>query len=85
MAQGVAFGCTDVRLEEVPVLGAVGAHRLCVPLDANEPALGEVAELDSLYNPVGGDGGDHEAFGEVFDPLVMVGVDLDGLASGDLR
>jgi hypothetical protein len=40
LAQGVALGRGDVRLEEALLLWTGAAHGLGVPLDAEQPALG---------------------------------------------
>jgi hypothetical protein len=61
------------------------AHHLCVPLDADEPLLREFLVLDCLYHPIARAGGYCKTVAELFDPLVMVGVNLGVLASGDLK
>ena len=81
----MAFRSADVGLEEVLVLHPHLAHYLGVPLDADKLLLREVTVLDSLYNSIGRAGTHRKTVAEHFDPLVMVGVDLGGLASGDLR
>ncbi len=81
----MAFRSADVGFEEVLVLHPYLAHYLGVPLDADEPLLREVMVLDSLYNSIGRAGTHRKTVTEHFDPLVMVGVDLGVLASGDLR
>lgn len=52
---GVSLRGAHMGLEEGAVLGARVSHPFGVPLDTDEPALGEVAPLDSFYQPVGRD------------------------------
>jgi hypothetical protein len=47
-----------------------------VPLDADKPLLREVMVLDRLYHSIGRAGGHRKTAGQLFDPLVMVRVDL---------
>src|ERR671916_195540 len=76
-AEGVTLGGDDVSPEEVAVFGADITHGLRVPLHADQPALGEVRGLGSLYHPVRGVSDRDEITGEVFNRLVMIGVDPD--------
>src|SRR5215207_518979 len=82
--EGVALGGTDVRLEEVPVLGPGGAHRLGVPLDPDQPPLRQVDRFDSLYHAVGRAGDRDEAGSEILYGLVVVGIDLELVGAHDL-
>src|SRR5918993_1676202 len=82
-AEGVTLGGDDVSPEEVAVFGADIAHGLRVPLHTDQPALGEVRGLSGLYHPVRGMGDRDEITGEVFDRLVMIGVDPDGAGLHD--
>src|SRR5918997_2730063 len=76
-AEGVTLGGDDVSPEEVAVFGADIAHGLRVPLHADQPALGEVRGLGGLYHPVRGVSDRYEITGEVFNRLLVIGVDPD--------
>ena len=51
LAHGVTLRRRDVRLEETFLLRTGAAHSLGVPLDAEQPPLGEVPGLDRLDTP----------------------------------
>ena len=81
----MALRSADVSLEEILMHYPYFAHHLGVPLDADKPLLREVTVLDRLYHSVRRAGGHRKIAGQLFDPLVMVRVDLDVLASSDFR
>ena len=85
LAQGVALRRRDVSLEEALLLRTGAAHGLGVPLDAEQPPLGEVFGLHGLDHAVRGAARHDQSFGEVFDPLMVIRVDLDHIAAHDLR
>ena len=47
-AQGVTLRRRDVRLEEALLLRTGSAHSLGVPLDTEQPTIGEIPSLDRL-------------------------------------